>query len=143
MSDEVFVAWDDRYSVGIPAIDRQHQELLILTNELYNACQHGDVAAREHFRGVIHKAVEYVKFHFSAEEQIMEKIKFPRIAEHKREHESFVRQVLENVGEFESGRQFVPNSFVRFLKDWILTHIAMSDQKYHAYIIELKQHAAL
>ncbi|MDR0785416.1 MAG: bacteriohemerythrin [Treponema sp.] len=139
MVKEVFVEWEDRYSVGIPAIDRQHKELLNLTNELYNVCQLGDEAAHEHFRSVIHKAVEYVKFHFSAEEQIMEKIKFPELPDHKKQHESFVRQVLENVGEFESGKRFVPNAFVRFLKDWILTHIAMSDQKYHTYIIGLKR----
>jgi hemerythrin len=143
MSDIIFVEWDERYSVGIPAIDRQHKELLNLTNELYNACQLGDTAARERFRTVIHRAVEYVKFHFSAEEQIMERIKFPAIIEHKKQHESFVRRVLENVGEFESGKQFVPNAFVRFLKDWVLTHIAMSDQRYHEYIIELKQRGSL
>ncbi|MDR1216213.1 MAG: bacteriohemerythrin [Treponema sp.] len=143
MRDEIFVEWEDRYSVGIPAIDRQHQELLNLTNELYNACQLGDKAAREHFRSVIHRAVEYVKFHFSAEEQIMERIKYPEIVEHKKQHESFVKTVLENVGEFENGKLFVPNTFVRFLKDWILTHIAMSDQKYHSYIIELKQRGVL
>jgi hemerythrin len=143
MYNEVFVEWEDRYSVGIPAIDRQHKELLNITNDLYNACQLGDEAAREHFMNVIHRAVEYVKFHFSAEEQIMERIKFPESAEHKKQHESFVKRVLENVGEFESGKKFVPNTFVRFLKDWILTHIAMSDQKYHTYIIELKQRGSL
>jgi hemerythrin len=143
MRDEIFVEWEDRYSVGIPAIDRQHKELLNLTNELYNACQLGDKEAREHFRSVIHRAVEYVKFHFSAEEQIMERIKYPEIVEHKKQHESFVKTVLENVGEFENGKQFVPNAFVRFLKDWILTHIAMSDQKYHSYITELKHRGVL
>ncbi|MDR0643990.1 MAG: bacteriohemerythrin [Treponema sp.] len=143
MPDELFVRWDDHYSVGIPAIDSQHKELLNLTNELYDACQLGDEAARSYFRDIIHKAVEYAKFHFSAEEQIMKRIKFPEIAEHKKEHRSFVRRVLADVESFESGKLFVPNTFVRFLKDWILTHVAMSDQKYHSYIIKLKKQGAI
>jgi hemerythrin len=41
------------------------------------------------------------------------------------------------------GKMFVPNTFVRFLKDWILTHIAVSDKKYSTYIFDLKKQGKL
>ncbi|MDR3115755.1 MAG: bacteriohemerythrin [Treponema sp.] len=143
MEKEVFVAWEDRYSVGIPSIDEQHKELLVLTNKLYDACRDGEEKARAYFKEVIRGAVDYVQFHFTSEERIMERINFPELATHKVQHTSFVKQVLEEVKSFESGKSFVPNNFVRFLRDWILTHIALSDIKYAEYLQALKKQGAL
>ncbi|MDR1238808.1 MAG: bacteriohemerythrin [Treponema sp.] len=139
MEKKIFVEWEDRYSVAIPLIDDQHKHLIELTNGLYNACLAGTEAARVHFREAVHGTVDYVKFHFSAEEKILENIQFPGIAAHKNEHESFVIKVLADVRDFEAGKKFVPNIFVRYLRDWILAHIAVEDKKYADYILELKK----
>ncbi|MDR1025219.1 MAG: bacteriohemerythrin [Treponema sp.] len=145
MSDEpgVFVEWDDRYSVGIPLIDEQHKELIRLTNELYQGCLTGDDEAREFFFNAARGATDYVKYHFSAEERMMENIKYPYLAEHRRRHEDFIIKVLEDVKSFQGGRKFVPNNFVRFLRDWILSHIAIEDTRYARYIMELKRQGRL
>jgi hemerythrin len=140
---EEFVTWEDRYGLGIPVIDEQHRELLRLTNALYDSCREGKEVAQADFKDVIHSTVDYVKFHFTAEEKIMEKVNYPESAEHKKEHESFVKKVIEEVKNFESGKSFVPNTFVRFLREWILTHIAVSDKKYAEYIQHLKKQGNL
>jgi hemerythrin len=139
MEKAVFVGWDDRYSVGIPLIDGQHKQLIEMTNELYNACLEGTEAATSNFRSAIHCMVDYVKYHFSAEEKLLETSKYPDIAAHRREHESFVLKVLQDVRNFEDGKKFVPNVFVRYLKDWILAHIGVEDKKYAEYILGLKK----
>jgi hemerythrin len=139
MEKEVFVEWDDRYSVGIPLIDSQHKKLIELTNSLYNACVEGTEAASDNFRSAIHDMVDYVKYHFAAEERLLETSKYPGAAAHKKEHESFVIKVLQDVRAFEDGKKFVPNIFVRYLKDWILAHIAVEDKKYAEYVFSLKK----
>ena len=143
MKKEVFVEWDDRYSVGIPLIDDQHKHLIELTNELYACCIGGEAEVQSCFRDAIRGAVDYVKYHFAAEEKILENLRYPGIAAHKKEHESFVIKILEDVKDFEGGKKFVPNIFVRFLRDWILAHIAVEDKKYADFIRELKKQDAL
>ncbi|MDR2760168.1 MAG: bacteriohemerythrin, partial [Spirochaetaceae bacterium] len=101
MNDNIIVEWDDRYLVGIPLVDEQHKELIRLTNTLYESCLQGDEAARENFKVAIQGTVAYVKFHFSAEEQILKNVNYPDFAVHKKEHEEFVKQVLEEVKAFE------------------------------------------
>jgi hemerythrin len=54
-----------------------------------------------------------------------------------------VIKVLQDVREFEEGKKFVPNIFVRYLRDWILAHIAVEDKKYAEYIHSLKKQRSL
>jgi hemerythrin len=137
--DKILVEWDDRYLIGIPQVDEQHKKLIDLTNKLYAGCLAGDDAARDYFMESVHGTVAYVKEHFSAEEKILEVVKYPGLVEHKKAHEGFVKQIFEDVKSFERGKKFIPNVFVRYLKDWILTHIAVEDKKYAKYIMELKK----
>jgi hemerythrin len=142
-SDDLYVEWDGRYAIGIPLIDEQHQELIRLTNELYKACLKSDAAGKELFKVAIKAAVDYVKFHFSAEEKLLENVDYPQIVVHKKQHEEFIMKVLAEAKNFEEGKKFVPNVFVRFLRDWILSHIAVMDKKYAAYIFDLKRQGTL
>jgi hemerythrin len=139
----LLVEWDNRYSIGIPFIDDQHKELVRLTNELYQGCLKGDEAAKAFFAKTVKGTVDYVKYHFSAEEKLLENVKYPELPNHKKFHEAFVKQLLDNVRSFQEGKKFVPNVFVRFLRDWILSHIAVEDKKYAAYIFNLKKQGAL
>lgn len=137
------VVWDDRYSVAIPIVDTQHQELFNITNELYSACRQGGSSAKDRFMEIVPKVVAYVKLHFSTEETLMNKISYPYFPDHKLEHEDFVKRVLEEVRNFENGKDFVPNAFVRFLRDWIIKHIAVSDASVGRYITQLQRRGAL
>ncbi|MDR1930155.1 MAG: bacteriohemerythrin [Treponema sp.] len=134
MDDDDFVKWDDKYSVGIQLIDDQHKELISLTNALFRGCLAGPEEAKAYFSETIQGAVDYVKYHFSAEEKILEEIKFPGYENHKSQHKSFIVKILTDVRSFEEGKKFVPNAFVRYLRDWILSHIAVMDKQYADYM---------
>ena len=139
MDDIPFIVWDDRFSVGIKVIDDQHKELTRLTNELYHGCLGGDGMAKEYFMNIIRATVDYTKYHFSAEEVMMAKVQYPEMGEHKKAHESFIKKILSDVQDFQEGRKFVPNNFVRYLRDWILSHIAVMDKRFGSYIADLKK----
>jgi hemerythrin len=127
------VKWSSTFSVGVRLVDDQHKELLKLTNDLFNHCVGDEEAERTYFKKVISKAVDYVKVHFATEEKIMIATKFPGYWEHKREHDAFVLTVVEQVRAFNEGKPFTLLTFTKFLKEWILTHIAVTDKKYFDY----------
>lgn len=134
MSERTLIDWDERYSVGIPLIDEQHRGLVQMANELYEGCTQGEEAARAYFSSVIKKAVAYVKEHFATEERMLQEAGYPDFQVHKKQHEEFIRTILEQVKAFQEGRKFVPNHFARYLRDWTLEHIAVSDRAYKDFM---------
>ena len=133
------VKWEDRYATGVEKIDNQHKELITLTNDLYKACLVGDAATSVVFKDTLHRMVEYIRFHFGDELVTLKKINYPEFNEHKRQHDELVKKVIDAVKDFEEGKRFVANNFVRDLKEWVFTHIGHVDKKYAMYIAELKK----
>ncbi|MDR2516162.1 MAG: bacteriohemerythrin [Spirochaetaceae bacterium] len=143
MAEKLTVKWEDAYSVGVTLIDDQHKELIRMTNELALGVEKGGADAEVFFMKVIQGAVKYVKTHFTTEEIIMERLKFPDYLPHKKEHENFVAEVLRDVKAFEEGKKLVPLEFAKFLQNWVLNHIAKSDKKYAAFFDELRARGQL
>ena len=127
------VSWDEKYATGIELIDSQHKELFSLTNNLFQACLSGNDAVTAAFKEAMSRMVDYVRFHFAAEEKFQEKINYPKYPEHKKQHEDMVKLILETVKDYNAGKKFVPNNFVRSLRDWILSHIAVYDKEFATY----------
>ena len=145
MSEDVIVKWQDSYSVGIKVIDEQHIKLIKLTNKLFNSCISGQERTKSDsiFLGVINEVIDYVGYHFSTEETVMERVNYPAYKNHKQEHIAFVKEVLQKVEEFNAGKINAPLSFVYYLRDWILNHIAVNDKKLGKHLIDMKRSGAL
>jgi len=136
INNSKIVTWDPKYSVGIKIIDEQHRELVSLTNQLHKACTSGETSIADEFKDIMQQMVEYVRMHFSTENVLLESVGFPDYPEHKKLHETLVKDILTAVKEFEGGNRLAPNHFVRTLKEWIFGHIAFFDQAYAHYIHE-------
>ena len=131
------VSWSPTFSVGVKLIDDQHKGLLDLVNDLFNHVIGDEATERVYFQKVIGQAVRYVKVHFATEEKIMLHTDFPGYAEHKKAHDAFVLTVIENIRDFEAGKKFSLSGFTKFLKEWVLTHIAIMDKQYFAYFKQI------
>jgi len=143
VKDKEIVIWDDKYATGIEMIDDQHRQLVELTNQLYLACLAGEEVLQTVFKDALHRMVEYVRFHFSAELKLLSAIDYPDYHNHKNMHDNLVNDILEAAKDFNEGKKFVPNNFVRTLKDWVFGHIAVYDKIYAAYVREQKRKGIL
>ena len=130
-----FIEWNARLILGIKLIDSQHEKLVQLTNNLHLACLKNREIAKRYFIETAREAVRYADYHFSTEEQMMLFLSYPDYQIHKKEHEGFVKEILRQIYMFSEHRSLVPNRFVQYLKDWILSHIAVCDKAFADYTL--------
>jgi len=127
-----FFAWSDGYSVGIRDIDEQHKKLVTLVNQLYEAMQGGK--ASDVLGTILGELIRYTKYHFSAEEKLMETHAYPELAAHKQEHMDLTEKVIELENKFKAGKVTISLEVGKFLKEWLLRHIQGTDKKYGPYL---------
>jgi len=126
--------WSPAFSVGIKLIDDQHKVLLNLVNDMFNHVAGDMETEHQYYLKVIRETLHYIKYHFGTEEELMTHVKFPGFNKHKKAHLAFILTVMETIRDFEAGKRFTFVEFTRFLREWILTHIAIMDKQHFTCI---------
>ena len=134
--DKDIAVWDDAYSIGLPHIDDQHKKLVSMINDLFLNCQKENTVKNVVFVQAFSSAAEYAQTHFRAEEEYLKQAGYPDLPEHKKEHEAFMTEVWGQFGKFQKDN-LAPIDLPRFLKKWLLNHIAVKDKQYAAYITKV------
>jgi hemerythrin len=132
------IEWDQRYSVEIAEIDRQHQKLFDLLNELYAAMQEGQ--ADQVVGKVLDRVVDYTVLHFAHEERLFTRYSYPGAAAHRDEHARLTAQAKALAERLKAGTGDVPVSTLKFLCDWLSRHILGSDKRYAAFLAQQGAH---
>jgi len=139
-SQETIIKWDPKFELGIPAIDAQHKYLVYICNDLYQAIMKNSRRDGETWEDSLKLALKdcanYVQTHFHDEEILMRASEYPDFARHRMEHEAFTRKVLETVQNFDSINMTKALEFVKFLYNWILSHIAHEDKLFVPQVLE-------
>lgn len=128
------MTWDDKFSVNVKEIDNQHKRLVEMLNELHSAMSVGK--GKDALGKVLQSLIDYAASHFATEEKYMTKFNFPGYAQHKTEHDKFVKQVLDFQAGFNSGKLALSTEVLQFLKDWLVKHIQGTDKKYGPFFNE-------
>lgn len=130
----MLVKWLPEYTVGVPEIDRQHQELFRKINDLLEACHRGE--GKQVLGGVFSFLAEYVKIHFGTEEKAMVAHAYPDYQVHRAEHKKFIESFLQLKAKFEAegaGIWLVAHTN-RIVVDWLKNHIIMTDTKLGTFL---------
>jgi hemerythrin len=123
-----FVSWKSEYSINVNEIDNQHKEVLNFINYIFSKSSNDKEVERKYFNRVMNSGIKELMYHFSCEEEIMIKTKYPKYEEHKIEHEKLLTTVSELVRQIESGEaELNLFSIAEFLRDWVLSHIPAHD----------------
>lgn len=128
-----YIKWDPKFELGIPIIDAQHKKLIRLCDALHQVIVNAkpeEIDWRDSLKDALRESAAYVFVHFRDEEKLMQVAGYADLATHKREHETFTKKVLETVQNFSTMTIGDALNFVRFLYDWVLSHIAHTDKLY-------------
>ncbi len=127
------INWSDRYNTGCDKIDKQHQHMVEIINRLFNAFEHAQ--AESIVPEIIKELEDYTHYHFSTEEELFEKYKYPLAQEHIDEHNSFKKKIVDFKEQlFSDNSALLPYDVMLFIKDWLIDHILNTDFKYREYL---------
>jgi len=118
--------WKDALKVGHGAIDRDHQRLVGLINELGDAMSAGK--GKDVCGNVLDELIGYTKTHFAMEEQLMAVHHYAATSGHKAEHAKLVQDVVAFQDEFKAGTSILSVALLHFLMEWLTHHILESDK---------------
>ena len=126
------ITWSDSYSVNSAPIDSQHKKLFALINDLHDAMLKGK--GKDILGPTLDALMDYSREHFVAEEQMLEKLKYPELAVQKAEHAIFIKKISELQTLQKTGKLVLTMPVMEFLTSWMSNHILKNDKKYSTYI---------
>jgi len=127
------IQWGESLKLKIPRIDEQHQQLVVLINQLHGAMKGNQGQAAVGL--ILDRLIDYTAMHFGFEEKLFAEHGYPDLVEHQRIHQELVAQVIDFQKRFKLGDAFVSMELMDFLKDWLVSHIQGADRSYAPFLI--------
>jgi len=128
----ILMQWQANYSVNVPEIDVHHKHLFSLLNQLNVAMSAGN--GNDMLSQILEELIDYTKYHFRAEENLMLEMRYPGLAQHIREHNHMLDRISKFEKDFSSGKAVVSVRLLHFLRDWLYKHILVTDKKYSEFM---------
>lgn len=123
------IEWDEKFSLGVPAIDHEHQELIELVNQAHHAVSSG--ASRDRLSECLGEIYARISAHFALEEKIMRESGYDEYEAHKTDHEALLDQILDFIDICDAGQGFDQEAFSHALGEWFAAHFRTRDARLH------------
>ena len=122
------IEWKPEYSVGDPAIDHEHRELVDLVNTAAAAIldRRPDADVQEAF-GDLYRAISA---HFALEERQMRETGYDQLHPHKDDHERLLDVLRDLMDEPREGED-AAETLTRALEQWFAGHFKVHDSRLH------------
>mgnify|MGYP000064087126 CR=1 FL=1 len=128
------ITWKDEYSVGIKSLDDDHKRLIYLLNQFKTAYDYDTSAEFE--RQALEQLVEYTRFHFTREEEMMQQAGYEDFENHKQQHNNMIAQVEQFVGLYNREGHDSLNEVSTYLTNWLINHINGTDKQYTQVMLD-------
>ena len=131
------ISWNDSFSLGVKSLDEQHRVWVERLNSLTAAIESHQEARL--ITKTLDFMMDYVEFHFSAEESLMANKSYPGLAQHKAEHRQFRNTLMDLfVLEVEEDNAVdkIADSINNFQISWLKNHIQQTDKQFADFLNE-------
>ncbi len=124
--------WEGRLNIGIKQFDDHHKELIRIIAELRESKNNGE--NHVYLKNLLFELISYTKYHFAAEERMMEKHNYLNLREHREEHHKLTEQVESFLNKYSEGKSNLDDDVFEFLKKWLFEHILITDKTMGDYL---------
>jgi hemerythrin len=124
------IFWDEKLRTGDPNLDNQHKALFGMFNQLADTIENG--ADKEYVGNILNTLDFYSEWHFSHEENCMEKHRCLVAGKNKAAHAQFKEKIKRYQREFENGAEDLEDFALRLhgeIAEWFRGHILAVDTR--------------
>ncbi len=129
------LVWDKVLSVGVDEIDEDHRKLINIFNILNLSVTAGE--SKEYLAATLEELINCTVWHFSHEERLMLKHRYPEFKEHKTEHQELIQSAKELQQEILQADKFFADEHIEFLERWLTEHILTADGRLGSYLSQV------
>ncbi len=131
--------WREEYNVGVKKIDAQHKKFLRIIKKISDLNTKTVKPAKTN--RLLDDLLDYAQLHFRSEEKLMERYFYPKIHDHKKEHELLMGELYRQVSMVKKSNSSVPK-MLYFLTQWFIKHTVYSDREVGLHIVKQRKACA-
>lgn len=124
--------WTPHMLTGDADVDRQHEQLFALADELGIAARRG--ADRIALGHAMFSLLRYAKVHFEAEEALMERASYPGIDLQREQHAAFALRCNLLANSCVTQRSLSPEVLHRTVIEWLVDHVTTEDRAFAEFM---------
>ncbi len=140
--DMKYFYWNEKFEIGIPAIDHQHRCLVDLINTLADTVSDGSGLLDA--RAVLDRLIQYAAEHFSDEEKFLAQstLSDSEKTAHQKSHQAFIEEVLAIAKNETLEDAASLEKILEFLTLWLISHILRADMSLGENLHNAQKHTA-
>ena len=136
------IIWREQMSIGIKAIDADHQHLIEIINQLESTIRNppaGKNGREESLRILFGRLRAYTREHFSREEGMQSTSHYKGLGENQEHHQKLIAELDDLssrfMAEIEINHPVTDEEMLQFLRHWLVDHIIKVDLKMRGHPI--------
>ena len=129
--------WKDEYNLNIEEIDKQHKKLMEIGERAYDIAIIDDGYDRyDEIMTIIDELLEYTKYHFEYEENMLKGCNYNHTHDQAEEHEIYVNKINQVASreDIDDNQRKIVLEIIDFLSEWISKHIMIADRGYAVFL---------
>lgn len=129
--------WRDEYRIGIDEIDAEHETLIEMINGVCTLIEPG--ASNAELELALGEIYAVCTAHFASEEREMRSRSYPRLVEHRDDHERLLED-FRGLHDYVTAYGVLDvEAFSVRLTEWFGVHFKTHDARLHAYLASLER----
>jgi hemerythrin-like metal-binding protein len=127
-----WISWSEKQIIGHADMDHVHKELVDLINQLADAMENDK--SKEFCSNTLEQFIELIKTHFTTEEHLMDRHRYPEAQEHLALHAMLIDEVLAFKASYDASDAVESMTLLVVLDSWLDRDIMKADKALAQFI---------